>query len=111
MIEVNVANDPDKFGFNEEEVYSAITEIAKLKHINIKGLMTIAPYVIDPEENRVYFGKLKQLSVDIDAKNIDNVSMETLSMGMTGDYSVAIEEGANMVRIGTGVFGERDYSQ
>jgi pyridoxal phosphate enzyme (YggS family) len=109
LIEVNIANDPNKFGFKEDEVYSAILEIAKLKHINIKGLMTIAPYVEDPEDNRVYFSKMKQLSVDIDAKNIDNVSMETLSMGMTGDYRVAIEEGATMVRIGTAIFGERNY--
>lgn len=109
LMEVNIANDPNKFGFKEDEVYSAILEIAKLKHINIKGLMTIAPYVEDPEDNRVYFSKMKQLSVDIDAKNIDNVSMETLSMGMTGDYRVAIEEGATMVRIGTAIFGERNY--
>ncbi|NLJ90010.1 MAG: YggS family pyridoxal phosphate-dependent enzyme [Clostridiales bacterium] len=110
LIEVNIAGDPDKFGFKEEEVYSATLEISRLEHINIKGLMTVAPYVTDPEENRLYFSKMKQLSVDIKAKNIDNVIMDTLSMGMTGDYTVAIEEGATMVRIGTGIFGERDYS-
>ena len=75
----------------------------------IKGLMTIAPYVVDAEENRLYFRKIKQLSVDIGNKNIDNVSMKILSMGMTGDYMVAIEEGATMVRVGTGIFGERNY--
>ena len=72
--------------------------------------MTIAPYVTDPEENRPVFKKLKELSVDIENKNINNVTMSVLSMGMTGDYEVAIEEGATMVRVGTGIFGERDYS-
>ena len=73
--------------------------------------MTIAPHVADAEENRRYFREIKQLSVDITNKNIDNVSMEILSMGMTGDYTVAIEEGATLVRVGTGIFGERDYSK
>ena len=72
--------------------------------------MTIAPYVENPEENRKYFARLKQLSVDISKKNIDNVSMNVLSMGMTGDYAVAIEEGASYVRVGTGIFGERQYA-
>ena len=71
--------------------------------------MTIAPYVDDAEENRQYFSSLKQLSVDIKRKNIDNVSMNVLSMGMTGDYMVAVEEGASYVRVGTGIFGERQY--
>ena len=77
--------------------------------VHIKGLMTIAPFVENPEENRVFFHKLKQLSVDIMQKNIDNVSMNILSMGMTGDYQVAVEEGATYVRVGTGIFGERNY--
>ena len=72
--------------------------------------MTIAPYVEDAEKNRQYFAQLKQLSVDIITKNIDNVSMDILSMGMSGDYEVAVEEGATYVRVGTGIFGERDYS-
>ena len=72
--------------------------------------MTIAPFIENAEENREYFSALKQLSVDITKKNIDNVSMDFLSMGMTGDYIVAIEEGANYVRVGTGIFGERNYS-
>ena len=75
------------------------------------GLMTIAPYVENPEDNRMYFRKIKELSVDIRNKNIDNVSMSVLSMGMTGDYEVAIEEGATMVRVGTGIFGERNYNK
>ena len=73
------------------------------------GLMTIAPYVENPEDNRKYFRAIKQLTVDIDNQNIDNVSMSVLSMGMTGDYTVAIEEGATYVRVGTGIFGERNY--
>ncbi len=88
-----------------------VEEIAALENLRIKGLMTIAPYVVDAEENRPYFRKIKQLSVDITNKNIDNVSMEVLSMGMTGDYEVAIEEGATMVRVGTGIFGERSYKK
>ena len=72
--------------------------------------MTIAPFTDNPESNRVYFSKMKKLSVDIREKNIDNVSMDVLSMGMTGDYQVAIEEGATIVRVGTGIFGERNYN-
>ena len=85
-------------------------EIAKLPCIHVKGLMTIAPFVEHPEENRKYFRQIKELSVDIEKKNIDNVSMSVLSMGMTNDYMVAVEEGATMVRVGTGIFGERNYN-
>ena len=85
--------------------------IAVFPHIKIMGLMTIAPYVEDPEENRPVFRQLKKLSVDIDAKNINNVNMSVLSMGMTGDYQVAVQEGATMVRVGTGIFGERNYNR
>ena len=110
LIEVNVAGEESKFGVTLEETEGLVREIAKLPSIQIKGLMTIAPYVEDPEENRVHFSRLQQLSVDIKNKNIDNVSMDVLSMGMTGDYQVAIEEGATMVRVGTGIFGERNYN-
>ena len=110
LIEVNVAGEESKFGVTLEETEGLVREIAKLPSIQIKGLMTIAPYVEDPEENRVHFSRLKQLSVDIKNKNIDNVAMDVLSMGMTGDYQVAIEEGATMVRVGTGIFGERNYN-
>ncbi|MBR4027191.1 MAG: YggS family pyridoxal phosphate-dependent enzyme [Lachnospiraceae bacterium] len=110
LIEVNIANESSKFGIQKEETLSLIREIAKLPHVNIKGLMTIAPYVTNPEDNRLYFRQIKELSVDIANQNIDNVSMDVLSMGMTGDYMVAIEEGATMVRVGTGIFGERDYT-
>lgn len=111
LIEVNIAKEETKFGIRQEETIAMVKEIAALPNICIKGLMTIAPYVVDSEENRLYFRKIKQLSVDITNKNIDNVSMGILSMGMTGDYTVAIEEGATMVRVGTGIFGERDYSK
>lgn len=109
LIEVNVAEEESKFGLKADEALKNITEIAKLPHIRIKGLMTIAPFVENPEDNRKYFKKLQQLAVDIQAKNIDNVDMNELSMGMTGDYMVAVEEGATYVRVGTGIFGERHY--
>ena len=110
LVEVNVAEEESKFGTTASETVSLVEEIAKLPHIRIKGLMTIAPYVEDSEENRRYFAKLKQIYVDIIHKNIDNVFMEELSMGMTGDYEVAITEGATYVRVGTGIFGEREYA-
>ncbi len=109
LIEVNIAGEDTKFGINPMETENLVRSIAILPNIYIKGLMTIAPYVENPEENRQYFARLRQLSVDINRKNIDNVSMDVLSMGMTGDYLVAIEEGATYVRVGTGIFGERQY--
>lgn len=111
LIEVNIAEEESKFGIHKEETISLVREVATLPHIRIQGLMTIAPYVENPEDNRAYFRGIKQLSVDIARENIDNVSMDCLSMGMTGDYEVAIEEGATMVRVGTGIFGERNYNQ
>ena len=107
LLEVNVAREESKFGFFTEEVEAAVREIASLSHISVKGLMTIAPFVENPEENRKVFKELFQLSVDIKSKNIDNVNMSVLSMGMTGDYEVAVEEGATMIRVGTGIFGVR----
>lgn len=109
LIEVNVAGEESKFGTTCNEAIELVRAVASLKHVKIKGLMTIAPFTDNPEDNRIYFKKLKQLSVDIKSKNIDNVDMDELSMGMTGDYEVAIEEGATMVRVGTGIFGERNY--
>lgn len=109
LIEVNVAGEDSKFGVKPDETEELIRAIAAFPNIQIKGLMTIAPYVENAEENRQYFTQLKQLSVDISSKNIDNVSMNVLSMGMTGDYAVAIEEGATYVRVGTGIFGNRQY--
>ena len=84
-----------------------VEQISAFSHLQIEGLMTIAPFVDDPEKNRPVFRKLYQLSVDIKKKNIDNVNMSVLSMGMTGDYQVAVEEGATMIRVGTGIFGAR----
>ena len=110
LIEVDIAEEESKFGIKKDETISLVREISKLPHVAIKGLMTIAPFVDDPEDNRVYFRGIKELSVDIANENIDNVCMDILSMGMTGDYMVAIEEGATMVRVGTGIFGERDYT-
>lgn len=109
LLEVNVAEEESKFGFKVEEVLSAVETIARFPHVRIKGLMTIAPFVENPEENRSVFVRLQKLSVDIRSKNIDNVSVDILSMGMTNDYQVAIEEGATMVRVGTGIFGAREY--
>ena len=105
-----MAQEESKFGITSEETEQLVREIAKFPHIRIKGLMTIAPYTDNPESNRVYFRNMKKLSVDIENKNIDNVSMSVLSMGMTGDYQVAVEEGATLVRVGTGIFGERNYN-
>lgn len=107
LLEVNVAREESKFGFFTEEVEAAVREIASLSHISVKGLMTIAPFVENPEENRKVFQELYQLSVDIKSKNIDNGTMSMLSMGMTGDFEVAIEEGATLIRVGTGIFGSR----
>ena len=110
LVEVNIANEETKFGISKEETIQMVKDIAKLDHIRIKGLMTIAPFVENPEENRVHFQKMHQLLLDIKSKNIDNIDMSILSMGMTNDYEVAIEEGATMVRVGTGIFGERNYN-
>lgn len=111
LIEVNIAGEESKFGINKEDTIQLVEEIAELENVRIKGLMTIAPFVENPEDNRQYFRDIKQLSVDIAAKNIDNVTMNALSMGMTGDYTVAIEEGATLVRVGTGIFGARNYNK
>lgn len=110
LIEVNVAGEESKFGVSLEEAMSLVEEVSKLPGIRVNGLMTIAPYVEDPEDNRAIFRNLRKLSVDIGEKNFDNVTMNVLSMGMTGDYEVAIEEGATHVRVGTGIFGERNYN-
>ncbi|MDE6626120.1 MAG: YggS family pyridoxal phosphate-dependent enzyme [Lachnospiraceae bacterium] len=110
LVEVNAAEEESKFGLHTNEVIPFIEEIAALPNIHVNGLMTIAPFVENPEENRKYFHTLKQLSLDIISKNIDNIDMNVLSMGMTNDYKVAIEEGATMVRVGTAIFGTRNYT-
>ncbi len=109
LIEVNIAGEESKFGISREETFALVEEAAKLPGIHVKGLMVVPPFVENPEENRGYFREIRELSVDIEGKKIDNVSMCMLSMGMTGDFEVAIEEGATLVRVGTAIFGERDY--
>lgn len=109
LLEVNVAREESKYGLMPEETEAVIREIANFPNIKVHGLMTIAPFVEDPEKNRIHFQNLRKLLVDINAKNIDNISMDELSMGMTGDYEVAIEEGATYIRVGTGIFGSRQY--
>lgn len=111
LIEVNVAKEESKFGLMPEELDELIDKIKDFNHIQVKGLMTIAPFVENPETNREIFRSLRKLSVDISNKNIDNVNVSILSMGMTNDYTVAVEEGATMVRVGTGIFGARNYAQ
>ena len=110
LIEVNIAGEDSKFGVKPSECEALIREIHTFSGIAVKGLMAVPPFVDDPEDNRQHFQALKQLSVDIMQKNIDNVCMDFLSMGMSGDYAVAIVEGANLVRVGTSIFGERDYT-
>lgn len=111
LIQVNVSQEETKFGLDTEEVTDMIKTISgTLPHIRIKGLMTIAPFTEHPEENRVYFRQLRELSEEIAGLNLNHVEMSELSMGMTGDYMVAIEEGATLVRVGTGIFGNRIYS-
>lgn len=107
LIEVNVAEEESKFGVGCNDAIDLVAAISTLPNIRVRGYMTVAPFVSDPEENRGVFSRLGQLLVDTEAKNIDNVNMDCLSMGMSGDYTVAIEEGATFVRVGTNIFGGR----
>ena len=107
LLEVNVAREASKFGMFVEDVTKNLEIISDSPHIRVRGLMTIAPNVENAEENRKFFKELYQLYVDIKSKNIDNGTMSMLSMGMTGDFEVAIEEGATLIRVGTGIFGSR----
>ncbi len=109
LVQVNIAEEESKFGLRRNNVIPFIEELLKLNHINIKGLMTIAPFVENPEDVRYVFRDIKKLSKEIQEKNYLGVEMKYLSMGMTNDYEVAIEEGANIVRIGSGIFGSRKY--
>ena len=111
LIEVNMAGEESKFGLAPQDVESFLNEIAKFANIYVHGLMTIAPFVEDANENRKIFTDLKKLLIDMRRKNNDNIDMRELSMGMTGDYEVAIEEGATFVRVGTGIFGARNYQK
>ena len=109
LLEINIAGETSKHGIAPEDLEQLVRKLADFSHIKIRGLMTVAPYTEIAEENRPYFQKMKQLMVDINSKNIDNVYMDMLSMGMTGDYEIAVEEGATLVRVGTGIFGHRVY--
>lgn len=109
LIEVNIAEEETKSGISGEEAIQLVKQVAELPNLAICGLMAIAPPVEDAEENRVYFREMRQLRDEIRGMNLPGVSMEELSMGMTGDFEVAIEEGATMVRVGTAIFGARNY--
>ena len=110
LLEVNIAQEETKFGIQKEEVYALIDAIKDMPHIHVEGLMTIAPFVENPEENRGYFREMHQLLLDIKSKCIDHINMSVLSMGMTNDYEIAVEEGATMIRVGTAIFGARNYN-
>ncbi len=111
LVQVNVSGEESKFGISPQEVDEFVEEASKYGNISVKGMMTIAPYAENPEAVRDVFRKLYSIYIDIKKKKLDNVSMEYLSMGMSNDFEVAIEEGANIVRVGTGVFGKRDYTK
>lgn len=110
LLEVNIAGEESKWGFAAQETLPAARGIAALPHVCVRGLMTSAPYTEDAETNRVHFRNLKLLFDALAADGIPGTQIDTLSMGMTGDYVVAVEEGATLIRVGTGIFGQRDYS-
>lgn len=107
LIEVNIGEEESKFGVTVEQVLPLVEKVATLPNIKIEGLMAIPPHIDENCNNRIYFAKLRELSVDISRKNIDNVSMNVLSMGMSDDYPEAIKEGATYIRVGTAIFGSR----
>lgn len=110
LLEVNIGGEAAKSGFAPEELDAALPALADLGGIRVLGLMAIPPICENSEENRPYFRRMKQLFIDIERKKYDNNYMAFLSMGMSADYEVAIEEGANLVRVGTGIFGARNYA-
>ena len=110
LLEINIGNEQSKSGFCYEEAHEAVQKIAQLDGVKVRGLMAIPPICENSEQNRKYFAKMKKLFIDIGTKKIDNSSMDILSMGMSDDYEAAIEEGANMVRLGTALFGRRNYN-
>jgi len=111
LLEVNVTGEETKFGFSPEELIPLLERLKQYRNLKICGLMTVAPNVTDPEENRPVFQRLSQLSIDIKCKKVDNVTMDILSMGMTGDYRIALQEGATCIRVGTGIFGAREIGE
>lgn len=110
LVEVNISHEESKFGIDRAQTEELLRAIALMKHLEFCGFMTVAPAVENPEEVRGVFRELKNLSIDIEGLNIDNIHISVLSMGMSGDFQVAVEEGSNMVRVGTSIFGARDYS-
>lgn len=109
LVQVNISGEQSKFGVAQKDAKELIGRIAGLGNVRVRGLMTMAPFASNPEIVRGVFSGLRKLSIDIEKENINNIVMEYLSMGMSNDFEVAIEEGANMVRIGTALFGERQY--
>ena len=109
LVETNISGEETKAGLGPKTVIDFVSEVAKLGNICIKGLMTIAPYTPNPEDVRWVFRDLRKLAVDIQRERIQNINMEYLSMGMSNDFEVAVEEGANIVRIGSAIFGERNH--
>lgn len=110
LVQVNIAGEETKFGLEPGKVMDFIRNVSTMPNIKIKGLMTIAPFAQNTEEIRFVFRDLRKMLIDIRTENIDNIDMDFLSMGMSNDFEVAIEEGSNIVRIGTAIFGERHYS-
>lgn len=112
LVQVNISKEESKHGLEEEQVVDFIKQVSKdYKNIHIQGLMTMAPFVDDEKEIRKVFSRLKKLSVEISNLNLPNVEMDTLSMGMSHDYKIAIEEGATIIRVGTSIFGQRNYNK
>jgi pyridoxal phosphate enzyme (YggS family) len=109
LIQINVSGEQSKFGISVEDALPFVEQVSRYDSLSVKGLMTIAPYAEHPEEIRPVFRRLKEIFERLKETNIAGVSMDYLSMGMTGDFELAIEEGANIVRVGTGIFGERRY--
>ncbi len=108
LLEVNIAGEATKSGTTAQEVIQLARGVAELPHLKVKGLMTMPPFFDDPEAARPYFRELKRLAAEIDSLAIPQVSMNELSMGMSGDFEVAIAEGATLVRVGSAIFGERE---
>ena len=111
LVELNIGEEESKFGISEESVYDFVKSLEQFENINVLGIMTVAPLAEDPEEIRWVFKKMKVIFDKLSSMNIKNSNMKFLSMGMTNDFEIAIEEGANIIRIGTAVFGERTYKE
>jgi len=108
LVEINIAGEKSKYGIEPAELDDFLDGLGDFGHIMVKGLMCIAPYVENPAENRDFFSNMRRMFVDSASKRRNNMNMQYLSMGMTNDYEIAIEEGANIIRVGTGIFGERN---